>query len=71
MKRDCERIENHFRRLASIVKSQFVGIFGKKNETFGNEVKKRAISKGELRNIAEVEEELKELKKRNKILQKK
>ena len=53
------------------MKSQFVGIFGKKNETFGNEVKKRAISKGELRNIAEVEEELKELKKRNKILQKK
>ena len=71
IRRDCERIENHFRRLASTVKSQFVGIFGKKYETFGNKVKKIAIRKGELRNIAEVEEEFKELKKRNKILQKK
>ena len=48
------------------MKSQFVGIFGKKYETFGNKVKKIAIRKGELQNIAEVEEEFKELKKRNK-----
>ena len=71
IRRDCERIENHFRRLASTVKSQFVGISGKKYETFGSKVKKIAIRKGEVRNIAEVEEELKEQKKQNKILQEK
>ena len=70
IRRDCERIENHFRRLASTMKSQFVGIVGKKYETFGNKVKKIAIRKGELRNIAEVEDGLKDLKKQNKILQK-
>lgn len=47
------------------MKSQFVGIFGKKYETFGKKVKKIAICKGEVRNIAEVEEELKEQKKQN------
>ena len=71
IRRDCERIENHFRRLASAVKCQFVGISGKKYETFSIKTKKIAIRKGEVRNIAEVEEELKEQKEKNKRLQEK
>ena len=43
----------------------------KKYEKFGSKVKKIAIRKEEVRNIAEVEEELKEQKKQNKILQEK
>ena len=69
IRRDCERIENHFRRLASTVKSQFVGKNGRDYATFGNKLRKLAIRKGEVRNIAEAEKELKDQKEKSKILQ--
>ena len=71
LRRDCKRIENHFRRLASTVKSQFVAKKGRDYVAFGNKVRKIAIHKGEVRNIVEAEKELNDQIEQNKILQEK
>ena len=71
LRRDCERSENHFRRLASTVKNQFVAKNGRDAVTFENKVRKIAIRNGEVRNIVEAEKVLKDQIKQSKILEEK
>ena len=69
IKKDCERIEQHLRRLASAAKSNSSGRKGSAFVKFVQTAKKIAIRQSELRSWAEVEREISQFKAKNATLE--
>ena len=62
IRENSKRIEDHLRRIASSVKSNFRGKQGSAAKKFGSLSKRVAVRRGELRNATEIEYELSKLK---------
>jgi len=72
IKRDCKRIEENLRRLASTAKSNFKGKQGRAYLAFSKATRSISIRHGEFRNgvhVVEVERELYDLKAEKKALE--
>jgi uncharacterized protein (UPF0335 family) len=70
IKNGCTRIEDHIRRLTSMVKSSFRGLRGHAYITYGKQIKKISIRRTETQSIGEVEQELHVQVEKNRTLEK-